>query len=460
MKPFAHSLLRTLALIEGLAVFPAGFAAQTLEHRTPEKPAPSPTATVPAPQPAELAAGTALQVEIPRNYPMKAGETIEGELVFPLYVNGKLAVPAGTPVRGAVTALAPDGKMRVRGRLRGDFTPFHTPEVRFDQLILPTGPVALDPQSSTAGAPILHLVAAGVPRQSMVGRYWAMAKARACDQIAFFTAPGLGDRALQMLYSQLPYHPERIAAHTAWTFELAEVVPLPNQTAATNPQPPAPSPGKPEVWRVNALLTAHLTSATAKPGDPVQALVVEPVFDKDNQLVVPQGSTLEGRVTIAKPARPFGRNGKLRFNFQQVRFPEGVNLPEPNRQVEGSLSGATAESAHGLLMDAEGTVTPKNQSSAIAPLLLTFLAGRALDDDGSLYVNNTVASNGFGLIGRVVGIAAGNRNLAAGLGYYAAALSTYENFVRTGRDVDFPKNTRIEIETTPLRAPVLKPDNK
>ncbi|HEX8813144.1 MAG TPA: hypothetical protein VF742_14240 [Terracidiphilus sp.] len=460
MKPSALSLLRTLALIAGSAVFPIGFAAQTLEHRPPEKPAPSPAAAVPALQPAALAAGTALQVEISRNYPMKAGETVEGELVFPLYVNGKLAVPARTPVRGTVTALAPDGKTRVHGRLRGDFTPFHTPEVHFDQLILPTGPVALDSQDATTGAPILHLVAVGVPKKSMVGRYWTMAKTRAHDQIAFFTAPGLGDRCLQMLYSQLPYHPERIPAHTAWTFELAEAAPLPNQAVATDPPPPAPTPGKPEVWHVNALLTAHLTSATAKPGDPVQALVVEPVFDKDNQLVVPQGSILEGRVTIAKPAHLFGRNGKLRFNFQQVRFPEGVNLPAPNRQVEGSLSGATAESAHGLLMDAEGTVTPKNQASAIAPLLLTFLAGRALDEDGSLYANNTVASNGFGLIGRVVGIAAGNRNLAAGLGYYAAALSTYENFVHTGHDVDFPKDTHIEIETTPLRAPVLKPDNK
>jgi len=58
--------------------------------------------------------------------------------------------------------------------------------------------------------------------------------------------------------------------------------------------------------------------------------------------------------------------------------------------------------------------------------------------------------------GRVVGVAAGNRNLAAGLGFYAAGLSLYENFLHAGRDVVFPKDTRIEIETTPLRAPILK----
>jgi hypothetical protein len=45
--------------------------------------------------------------------------------------------------------------------------------------------------------------------------------------------------------------------------------------------------------------------------------------------------------------------------------------------------------------------------------------------------------------------------VAAGLGYYAAALSVYENFLRSGRDVVFPRDTRIEILTNPLRAPVL-----
>jgi hypothetical protein len=459
MKPF--SLLSAVVFLAGLEACASALAAQTLEHRPPPKPPVLPPPPVSTPISYALPAGTALQVEILRNYPLRAGETIEGDLVYPLYLNGQLAVPAKTPVRGVVAALIPDDQTRMRARLRGDFTPYRTAQVRFDELMLPHESLKLEPLGTTTGAPILHLVGAGVPKRGFVRRVWDQQINDLRGRIAFFTAPGFGDRALQTLYHQLPYHPQRIPAHTAWTFELAEPLLLPD--GPTGDPPPAaatPTPGQPEVWHVNALLTGHVTSATAKPGDPVQALVVEPVLDKDHQLVVPQGSMLEGRVTVAKHARFFGRNGKLRFNFQQVRFPEGVNLPAANRQVEGSLSGATAESAHGLLMDAEGTVTPKNQTSAIAPLFLTFLAGRALDDDGNFYAQATVASNGFGLIGRVVGVAAGNRNIAAGLGFYAAALSTYENFLRTGREVDFPKDTRIEIETTPLRAPVLKPENK
>ncbi len=206
---------------------------------------------------------------------------------------------------------------------------------------------------------------------------------------------------------------------------------------------------------MHALLIRDLTSATARPGDPVQALVVEPVYDKERQLVVPQGSTLVGKVSAAKAARSFGRNGKLRFTFQQVQFPEGFN-----RKVEGSLGGAATQKTQNLTMDAEGTISPRNQASAIAPLLLTMLAGRALDQDGNLTAQTTVASNGFGLVGRIVGVAAGSRNLAAGIGFYAAALSFYDNFLHSGRDVVFPKDTRIEIETTPLRAPVLTPNRQ
>jgi hypothetical protein len=133
-------------------------------------------------------------------------------------------------------------------------------------------------------------------------------------------------------------------------------------------------------------------------------------------------------------------------------LPEGFRRP-----VEGSLAGAATEKTQNLTLDAEGTISPRNQSSAIVPLLLTLLASRAFDQDGNLTAQTGVASNGFGLVGRIVGMAVGSRNIAAGIGFYAAGLSFYDNFLRSGSDVVFPKDTRIEIETTPLRAPVLTP---
>jgi hypothetical protein len=431
--------------------------AQSLERRpgTPKPDASKPHAVTVEPV---LARGTSLQVEISRHYPVKVGEPIEAHLMHPIFADGKLVVPQNTALQGHVIALEADTKTRWHGRLRGDFTPFHTVQVQFDSLELPSGSIPIAATPAADGAPVLKLSAPGVsPKQSFIARRWAEAKSNLHDRIAYFTAPGKADRALQLLYHQLPYHPERIDANTAWSFELAAPVDLPENTAALPvPAPPAASgPGKSEIWTVNATLSRGLTSATAKPGDVVEALVVEPVYDKDKQLVVPQGSKLVGKVAVAKAARSFSRNGKLRFTFQQVQFPEGYN-----REVEGALAGAATEKTQDLSLDAEGTITPRNRSSVIAPLLLTMLAGRALDEDGNLTLQTGVASNGFGMIGRIIGIAAGNRNIAAGIGYYAAALSVYDNFLKSGRDVVFPRDTRIEIETTPLRAPILKPEGQ
>ena len=451
------------AITLAFALSPLG--AQTLEHRSAQKPASPPAAAAPdsgnnaSPlgKPV-LPQGTNLQVEITRHYPVKANEAIEGRLVNPVFVHGILAVPENTLIHGTVVALEPDAKTRWHARLRGDFTPFHIASVQFNELLLPGGAVPISTTGAATGVPVLHLSAPGAtPHQSFAAHYWTQAKSRMHDRVAYFTAPGFGDRALQVLYHQLPYHPERIEAHTMWSFDLTAPLSLAEAPVAAQPLvSPAPvAAAKQEIWSVHALLTADLTSATAKAGDPIQALVVEPVFDRDRQLVVPQDSVLVGKVSAAKAARSLGRNGKLRFTFQQVRFPQGAN-----QAVQGALAGATAGSEQGLSLDAEGTITPRNQSSAIAPLLLTMLAGRALDNDGNLTAQTGVASNGFGLVGRIVGVAAGNRNLAAGIGYYAAALSFYENFLRPGRDVTFPKNTRIEIETNPLRAPVLKPNSQ
>jgi hypothetical protein len=163
-------------------------------------------------------------------------------------------------------------------------------------------------------------------------------------------------------------------------------------------------------------------------------------------LVIPQGSQLIGTVTQAKPARWFARSGKLRFSFRELKLPDGLS-----QHVEGTLTGADASKSSDLQLDAEGGVQSKSSNGAAIPLALTFMAGRALDQDGSLAGNSAVASNGFGIVGRVVGIVASSRNLSAGIGFYAAALSFYERCVARGHDVVFRKDTRIEVTTSPGR---------
>ena len=130
--------------------------AQTLQHRPDQTLEPAPRQQPAAPASRELPKGTSLQVETLRHYPMRAGETIEGKLLHPIYADGRLVVPENTTLHGTVVALDPDSKTRWHARLRGDFTPFHTAEVRFDELMLPTGPQKIEAacdRRSSCGSP-------------------------------------------------------------------------------------------------------------------------------------------------------------------------------------------------------------------------------------------------------------------------------------------------------------------
>lgn len=438
-----------------------------------------------------IPSGTPIPVQVTAHYPMRTGEKIEAHLLYPIYADNHVAIPAGTLVRGSILELDPDQHRRIRAKFDGDFTPFHIPVVRFDQLVFPDGSTQTI-SSSTAkdGAPVLRLAAPSNQNKmgSMISRQIAVAKQQAKDRIAVYTAPGKGDRLLQFVYHQLPYHPERIESGTAWTVELTQPLPIkkdafplpgnssPQESAKSHPgQTPEaaakigikPSPaiatastpasegsGKKE-WLLDAYLKQNLSSSTARPGEEIQAVVAEPVFNADHTIAVPEGAMLIGTVTQAKPARSFGRRGNLRFDFRQVKLPEGSS-----QHVEGILAAAASNAKANLQMNSEGVVQPKAQDRIVMPLVLSLLANHAFDRDGSQAGNGAIASNGFGIVGRVIGIAAGSRNIAAGIGFYGTALSVYDRWFTHGRDVVFARDTRIEILTTPARANVLSPSSK
>ena len=419
----------------------------------------------------QVPVGTPLPIQLGKHVPMKKGRPLECHLLYPVYAANQLVIPAGSVVRGSVIALNPDRSRRIHSRLWGDFTPFHIPVVHFDQLVLPDGTIQQFVSSdATDGAPVLHLsTPASKTSHSFISRQIAQAKQTGKDTVALVTAPGRKDRLVQLLYRQLPYHPERIETATTWTVILAQPLTLkPNQMFASAktkstvapPVPPKPHPtpsspakttaGDTSAWHLHAYLEQTISSANEKPGNTFEAVVAEPIFKADHTLAVPEGSVLVGTITQSKPARFFGRTGKLRFDFRELKLPGA-----PTQHVQGALAAADANKSQQLQIDSEGGVQSKPADRVIVPMVLTFLAGRALDGDGSLAGNAAVSSNGFGVIGRVVGIVSGSRNLAAGIGFYAAGLSFYERWLVRGKNVVFVKNTRIEVTTIPSRNPLV-----
>lgn len=416
----------------------------------------------------QVPAATPLLLQLNKAAPMKMGEPLECHLLYPVYAKNELVVPAGSIVRGSVVSLKPDRSRRVHARLWGDLTPYYIPVVQFDQMVLPDGTIKqIASGDTTDGAVMLHLSTPGATkRRGLISRQIAALKDQAKSTIAVVTAPGRKDRLVQYVYRQLPYHPQRIEAATMWTISLEQPLTLkpyePAKIASSDPpahsqtrhrprQPAANAQSRDEsAWHLNAYLEQTISSATEKRGNTFQAVVAEPVFNPDHSLAIPEGSVLVGTITQAKPARFFGRAGKLRFDFRELKLPGNG----ASKQVEGSLGGADASKSQQLQIDSEGGVQSKPQNRVIVPLVLTFLAGRALDSDGSAAGNAAVASNGFGVVGRIVGIVAGSRNLAAGIGFYAAGLSFAERWLVRGQNVVFEKNTRIEVTAAPGRNPL------
>lgn len=454
LTPMTRNLPRALFL--ALAVLPATSHCQTE------------AGTVPA--------GTPLAVTIGQNYPMRAGEPINGRLLYPIYAGNRLLLAKGTVVSGEVVALRSNHGRRVRAVLGGDFTPFHTPELHFTRIVLADGrTVPFSSGTATDGTAIYRAVTPPTAKGGFVRRRFDAGVSAARSDIAVFIAPGKGDRLLQFVYGRLPYHPQRIEKGTSWVVETTGPVAVPAQAAppavaeppaARKPrlweerEEPAAPPSNDAAWIVQANLTDSLSSESSSKGQLIKAVVAEPIFNSDHTLAVPQGATLVGAVTRAKPARRFGRTGVLSFSFSQLMLPNAET-----QRVETRLTGA--DTGEQIALNSEGQAQSKPQDKLAVPFILSVLASRPLDQDcghrggcngSSLGKNGIGGAAGLGLVGTVVGLAGGSPYAAAGIGYWGAARAFYYRWLARGQKIAFAKDTRIIVETTPRRSAPIKPN--
>jgi hypothetical protein len=438
------SISRSRAAIYATALSAASLTSASLRGQ-------QPTQTI------SLAAGVPLHVRITRTAHLHTGTPVTGVLTEPIFVHDRLILPIGTRLQGTVTAYTPiDRIVREQALLNGDITPLHDPVVDFTSAHLdatPSSPaqdIPLDTRALIRSAKLVRFTNArkpSLPRQAVIA-----VKTSVHNTYESIVGPGKKDRALRLLYSQLPYHPQRIWAGTQFIADLNSEAPV--DLAA---QPLAPVSQNPTLngITVNARIVSALDSASSRKGDLVTAILTAPVFDSDHQLILPEGAQLDGLVSAAKPARSFGRNGQLRFAIRGIKdtaptTQTGLNAPA-SKPIYGTLTGAEGSANENLSVDAEGNVNANpDKGRFVAPLLLavTALAGgreHHHDNDGGGVGGPTVASNGFGLIARVIAIVDNDRAVALGFGGYAFAKSIYFRFLIRGHEVTFPKDTQVEV---------------
>jgi hypothetical protein len=390
------------------------------------------TVTVPASVP--------LRVEIDHGYRLRAGQQILGHLTEPVYVSRSLVIPAGAQVIGTITATHPVRRgERANALLDGDFTSLKDPVVQFHTLVLAGGARLPIATSVTERTTQLVRFRAGKAHTSLKDQVHAQIAQHKDQLTQTVSAPNKMDRLRRFMYGQLPWHPQEIWAGTDFDAELTQPLDVPDA------KPPAPAAaGDPKLsGTLEARLITSLDSSTASLGEPVHAVVTQPLLDASKKhVLLPEGSELTGVVLQTKPAKSFGRNGALRFTFRDIAAPQ-----QAPQRVAGQVTAAEGADGQNLSIDDEGGVKAKpDQGRFLAPLVLGLLAAKSLDNDGSAVTQGAVVSNGFGVVARVVGMAASDRSVASGFAYYGLAKSIYRRWIARGHDVTFGRDTRMEIE--------------
>ena len=406
---------------------------------------------------AELSKGDILEVQVDRDLHMKVGETVRARTVYPLYVDNRLVVPAGAQVVGTITELdSASKKTRVNAKLGGDFTPLHTPKIQFDRLMFSDGTdLAIKALPSSGGLEVVRFQALSpsAKHPSLAKKLWVDMIGREKGTVRTFTAPGKTDRLRRAFYSELPYHPELLTEGTQFSVELAAPVEVP--TAVNTPEKSAtPDKGVDSTVTLAAELMDGISSKNAVRGTKIRAMVTEPLFNKDRQLQVPQGSILLGEITQARAAGKWGKGGVLRFSFRELQFPAGFV-----QKVHGAPVAIDSAQSTNIQLDAEGGVKPAPKGVA-APLIMGVLAVSALQDDEASGFDMAGASNGFALIGRAAALAARSQYVGAAFGLYGTSRVVYSRWIAHGANVSFPKHTRIEVALDPDRVNTLRPPIK
>jgi hypothetical protein len=211
-------------------------------------------------------------------------------------------------------------------------------------------------------------------------------------------------------------------------------------------------------------LLTTISSADAHVGDKLEGVLAQPLFTADHKLILPEGTRIDGKITLARRARMFHRGGKLRFALDSIELPiiptaaPGV-LPVISRSVQPAEAqlAAVEANAKSVKVDREGTAkATESKTRLLRPAIAGIVAAKSMDNDmgkqtasGGGSGNPNVGGqalggfSGFGLLGMAV--TAGPPQIAGVMGFYGLGWSVYSNLVARGAEVTFEKNAALAI---------------
>jgi len=404
-----------------------------------------------------LAPATALRIELDHRVRIRVGASVVGHLTEPIYLVDHEVIPASALVSGTIRGLHSGSRSdHVRRLLAADFTPPRVPDILFDSITLPGSGnhaacvIQIDAPAVPTDASILSL-GTKKQKQSIKAQVVDMIKQRKDDATEMLKNHQYKEIMEKWAIGQLPYHPEILWSKARFNADLATPMSLPDTPHTTLPVEDLR--GRLPEGALHARLTSPLTSQTAKRGDLVEAIITQPLLSADrSQILVPEGTHLHGVVVKAKAARNFGRNGDLRFAFRNLDLPTANGAVQVT-EIHGRVSAAETAPEQHVTIDEEGQAQAGDGPGKYAePIVLGILASVATPDpdhrgpgDGIGPGAQTVSSNGFGLIARIVSLSTRNTQVLEGFAFYSLGKSLYFNLVAKGHNTTFPKDTEIEV---------------
>jgi hypothetical protein len=176
------------------------------------------------------------------------------------------------------------------------------------------------------------------------------------------------------------------------------------------------------------LLMGEVSASKSRPGDTIQARLLEPVFLK-SRLALPAGSLFEGKVIKQTPPRWGSRAGSLSLTFTGVTVPGGNFVP-----IAASLTAAELDRSSHTKIDAEGQLRGERPGKAWMAINIGVTAGLAKEvDDGTQLLVEALIST------------ATDASTAGTARIVSSCISGIYMVTRHGRDVVLPRFTEMDV---------------
>lgn len=190
----------------------------------------------------------------------------------------------------------------------------------------------------------------------------------------------------------------------------------------------APVGDLPTGTQCKILLLGDVSASKSKPGDAVQARLLDPVL-LNSRVVLPAGSLVDGKVVKSTPPRWGSRAGSLSLAFTGLTLPGGNLIP-----ITASLAGAELDKGSHTKIDAEGRLHGEHPGKVWMAINIGVSAGIAKEADDTIQL----------IVEAIVSTATDAST--AGTGRIVASVASGIYMVtRHGRDVVIPRFTEMDI---------------